>query len=108
MRLTAPLACAAGLLLVAACSTPASKYGADTLQRVDKDGSGTPVYLTMGKLGYSGENAKSAATRVMTSACSLGHPRLMSSVTQAIATDTYNGNIFIAMFTCDAPIPDAD
>jgi len=64
--------------------------------------------MTMGKLGYSGEDPASRATSVMTAACPLGHPQLLSSIAQPIATQTYNGTIFIAMFTCDTPIPDAD
>jgi hypothetical protein len=105
-----PLASGAGLLLLAACSStsPAGAYGADSLDRIDKRDGGTPIYSAMGKLDYAGENPDSRATRVMTAACPRGHPRLLGSTAQPIATDTFNGSIFLAMFTCDTPIPGAD
>jgi hypothetical protein len=94
-----------GLLLVA-CSTPANKYGADSVDRIDKADGSTPTYLAMGKLDFSGQDPASKATRVMTSACPSGHPALLASTAQKITTASFDGVLFTAMFTCDVPIPD--
>lgn len=90
-------------LALSSCANPATKYGADSIDRIDKGNGGTPTYMAMGKLDYDND-PRSTATRVMLAACPLGAPMLMAAMAQHIQGQTYSGTIWIAMFTCNDAI----